>query len=111
IHSEARAILETERDRLIHQLGELGATETGELRNDVDYGEGFADAASATAERTETMGLADNLHEMLVDVNRAIARIDEGTYGNCAKCGSAIPAARLEFRPSSIYCVSCKSAA
>lgn len=111
IHSEARAILEAERLRLIHQLGELGATETGELRNDVDYGEGFADAASATAERTETMGLADNLHEMLVDVNRAIARIEEGSYGTCAKCGTAIPAARLEFRPSSIYCVSCKSAA
>jgi DnaK suppressor protein len=111
IHSEAKARLEEERAHLIHQLAELGATETGELRNDVDYGDGFADAASATAERTETMGLADNLSAMLASVNRALARIEEGAYGTCARCGNEIPAARLEARPSSIHCVSCKSAA
>jgi len=57
-HSEAKERLKTERLRLCNQLKELGATETGELRTDVDYGDGFADAASATAERTETIGLA-----------------------------------------------------
>lgn len=111
IHSEAKARLEEERVHLIHRLAELGATETGELRNDVDYGDGFADAASATAERTETMGLADGLHAMLIAIDRALERIAEGNYGICAKCGNEIPAARLEFRPQSIFCVSCKSAA
>ena len=109
--SEAKARLDAERKRLCHQLKELGATETGELRTDVDYGDGFADAAAATAERTETIGLAESLHRMLVDVDAALAQIEEGTYGTCLQCGEQISEARLEFRPESIYCVACKSAA
>ncbi len=111
IHHEAKRRLEAERLSLCHQLAELGATETGELRTDVDYGDGFADAASATAERTETMGLAENLHRTLVEIDAALARLAQGTYGQCAKCGEEIGEARLEFRPESIFCVSCKSAA
>ncbi|MCB2223044.1 MAG: TraR/DksA C4-type zinc finger protein [Actinobacteria bacterium] len=111
IYSEAEARLRAERERLCHQLKELGATEGGELRNDVDYGDGFADAAAATAERTETLGLVESLHRMLVEIDAALARMEEGTYGTCAKCGGEIGADRLEFRPESIYCVACKTAA
>lgn len=110
IHSKAEDRLRAERARLVHQLGELGATETGDLRGDVDFGDGFADAAAATAERTEVLGLIDSLHGMLVDVDSALARIEDGTYGTCARCGKEINQARLEFRPASIYCVDCKSA-
>jgi len=110
-HSEAKERLKAERLRLCKQLKELGATETGELRTDVDYGDGFADAASATAERTETIGLADSLHQMVVNIDAALERIEEGAYGTCIECGKQIGEARLEFRPESIYCVSCKSAA
>ena len=110
-HTEAKAALEAERERLCHQLKELGATETGELRTDVDYGDGFADAAAATAERTETIGLVESLHAMLKNVDAALERIEEGAYGTCVQCGKQIGEARLEFRPESIYCVACKSAA
>lgn len=110
IHSQAEEKLRAERVRIVHQLAELGATETGDLRGDVDFGDGFADAAAATAERTEVLGLIDNLHSVLVDVDAALARIQDGSYGICAKCGEEIGADRLEFRPSSIYCVRCKSA-
>jgi RNA polymerase-binding protein DksA len=110
IHSQAEDKLRAERARLVHQLEELGANESGELRGDVDFGDGFADAAAATAERTEVLGLIDSLHGTLVDVDAALARIDEGTYGTCARCGEEIGADRLEFRPASIYCVRCKSA-
>jgi RNA polymerase-binding transcription factor DksA len=108
---EPQARLLAEREQLVHQLNELGATENGELRNDVDFGDGFADAAAATAERTEILGLVESIHEMLINVDAALARIDEGTYGTCAKCGDDIADARLEFRPESILCVSCKTAA
>ena len=110
-HSEAESKLRAERERLVHQLRELGATSTGELRNDVDFGDGFADAAAATAERTETLGLIDSLHTMLVNVDAALDRLEEGKYGTCVGCGKEIGEARLEFRPESIYCVSCKTAA
>jgi DnaK suppressor protein len=107
---DAQERLLEERENLIHQLSELGATEAGDLRDDVDFGEGFADAAAATAERTEVLGLVESLKRMLDDVDTALSRISEGTYGICANCGREIGAARLEHRPESVHCVDCKAA-
>lgn len=108
---DAEQVLRDERDNLVHQLFELGATENGELRDDVDFGEGFADAAAATAKRTEVLGLVDSLRRMLDDVDAALERLAEGSYGTCANCGKDIGRARLEFRPESIFCVDCKAKA
>ena len=105
----ARNALEEERSKLIHQLHELGANEKGELRSDVDFGEGFADAASITSERTERLGIADSLRKMLEAVENALAHVDAGTYGVCEECGKPIGEARLEARPFSLLCVDCKS--
>jgi RNA polymerase-binding protein DksA len=107
--AKAEASLKEERERLVHQLSELGATEDGDLTGDVDYGDAFADAAAATAERTETMGIVDALKNQLTDVDAAIAKLESGTYGTCEKCGNDIGDARLEFRPMSILCVDCKN--
>jgi len=57
----AKKALKSERENLVHQLGELGATESGDLKADLDFGESFADAAAVTAERTEVLGLVDSL--------------------------------------------------
>lgn len=104
-----RKDLEQTRNRLVDQLDELGATPSGDLRSDLDYGESFADAGAATAERTERLGLVDNLKSQLDEVELALLRIDEGAYGVCAQCGNEIPAARLEARPESTMCVDCKA--
>lgn len=109
-HANAHERLVAERDRLVHQLAELGATEQGDLRDDVDFGEGFADAAAATAERTEVIGLVDSMKRMVDEIDAALARIAEGSYGTCVVCGREIGAARLEHRPESIHCVDCKAA-
>lgn len=101
--------LKTEREKLLHQLAELGADERGELTGAVDYGEGFADAAAATAERSEVLGLVENLKTMLKDVDAALAKVADGTYGSCRVCGKKIGADRLEFRPTSTQCVDCKA--
>ncbi len=106
---DAEKTLRDERANLIHQLSELGANEDGQLRDDVSYGDGFADAAAATAERTEVIGLVDSVKAMLDNVDAALVRVAEGTYGTCAECGKKIARARLEFRPESIYCVDCKA--
>ncbi len=106
----ARTSLTAERVRVVHQLHELGANENGDLRADHDFGDGgFADAGAATAERTEVLGLVETLKSQLDDIDAALARIDEGSYGTCANCGSEIPAVRLEARPASILCVDCKT--
>jgi len=105
----AKLALNQERVKLVHQLKEMGATESGDLTGDVDFGEGFADAAAATAERSEVIGIVENLHDLLVDVDAALEKMEEGTYGTCEDCGEEISPARMEFRPTSRYCVACKS--
>jgi DnaK suppressor protein len=102
--------LADEREHLMHQLAELGAAEDGTLRNDVDFPEGFADAAAATSERTELLGLVESLKRSLEEVDLALARIADGTYGTCVKCGKQISEERLEYRPASTHCVDCKAA-
>jgi DnaK suppressor protein len=105
----AVVVLKDEREKLVRQLAELGATEKGELTGEMDFGDGFADAAAATAERSEVLGLVENLRGMLEDVDRALARTADGSYGSCQKCGKAIGADRMEFRPTSRLCVECKT--
>ena len=104
----ARAALTEEREKLVRQLEELGATESGDLRSDLEFGDGFADAGAATAERTEVLGLVDTLKRQLESVDKAIVKLDDGTYGSCDNCGQPIPVARLEARPASVLCVDCK---
>lgn len=108
-YPDAERFLLEARTRLRERLAQLGADETGELRTDVEFGDGFADAAAATAERTETLGLVDTLMKNLVDVDRALQRLAEGNYGTCLKCGKDIGADRLASRPESVYCVECKT--
>ncbi len=105
----ARTELEAARVRLVHQLSELGSEESGELRSDLVFGDGFADAGAATAERTEVIGLVDTIKGQLDGVDAALARIVEGKYGICVTCGKEIDPARMEARPESVYCVDCKA--
>lgn len=105
-----RAALDAEKAKLIHQLEELGADIDGNLRKDLDLGEGFADAAAITAERSEILGLVERMVRELKSVEEALDQLAAGTYGTCRSCGKEIPAERLEFRPNSVYCVDCKTA-
>lgn len=105
----ARAALTEEREKLVRQLEEMGATESGDLRSDLEFGDGFADAGAATAERTEVLGLIETLKGQLDAADKALIKLDNGTYGSCDNCGQPIPTARLEARPSSVLCVDCKT--
>ena len=107
--TQAKAELTSHRQGLLHQLNELGATETGELRAGLNQGDGFSDAPAVTAERTERLGVIHALKRRLDSVDRALSRVGTGQYGFCMRCDKQIGAARLEFRPESVYCVTCKS--
>ena len=98
LESGARAQLDAERESLRRQLGELGADSDG-------LDEGFADSSQVAAEQGEVRALAANLQSMLDDVERALVKLDEGTYGLCDTCGEAIAPARLEAMPASRFCV------
>jgi DnaK suppressor protein len=98
--TDARAVLEQERDDLLRQLGELG---------DLNYDSNFADSSQVTAERGEAEVLASKLREALDEVERALAKQDEGTFGLCESCGKPIPPARLEAMPTARFCIDCAS--
>ncbi|HVE73703.1 MAG TPA: TraR/DksA C4-type zinc finger protein [Mycobacteriales bacterium] len=67
-----------------------------------------ADAGTKTFEREHEMSLANNSRDLLVQVERALARLDAGTYGRCENCGNPIPKARLQAFPRATLCVTCK---
>ncbi|KAA3637080.1 MAG: TraR/DksA family transcriptional regulator [Armatimonadetes bacterium] len=106
---QARKALDNERTALVRQLKELGADERGELTGEMEFEDAFADAGAATAERNETLTIIENLKTELDDIDAALVQLAEGTYGICVDCGEPIPVARLEFRPNSVRCVSCKA--
>ena len=92
----ARALLEAERDSLRAELADLGGQ---------DYDANFADTSQVTAERGEAEALANTLRETLEEVERALGKLDDGSYGKCEVCGEEIAAARLEAMPAARYCI------
>jgi DnaK suppressor protein len=103
--ADRRAALEAEAAELRQKLADLGFGEAGGL----DFDQNFADSSQVTAERGEVEALAAKLRESLAEVQRALAKIDEGTYGTCERCGQQIAEARLEAMPSARYCINCAS--
>lgn len=63
-----------------------------------------------SAEWSRLSGLAEGARVELGQVDDALARLEAGTYGVCARCGKPIPAARLEVRPFAELCVPCAEA-
>ena len=73
-------------------------------------GDDIADAGSKTFEREQEMSLADNARDLLSQTERALERLDSGTYGICESCGGPIGKARLQAFPRATLCMSCKQA-
>jgi RNA polymerase-binding transcription factor DksA len=100
-----RAQLQEERDRLVAQLRKLGHGPDPDLTFD----EGFADSSQVTAERGEIDALAVSLEDTLEDIEVALQKLDDGTYGRCEGCGGPIAEARLEAMPAARLCITCAS--
>jgi RNA polymerase-binding transcription factor DksA len=61
------------------------------------------------AEQGENRALVGQLEETLTEVERALAKLDEGAYGICESCQKPIGEARLEAMPATRYCIDCAS--
>jgi DnaK suppressor protein len=94
--AQARTALEAERAELTTQLAENG---------DVPFDENFADSGQVAAEQGEHRAIVGHIQDTLRDVNRALAKLDEGTFGKCEECGEEIAEARLEAMPAARYCI------
>jgi len=104
-------------DALDERLGDLReeyeqtVTEIAEMQRDRltdSAGDDQADTGTKTFEREQEISLANNILERINQVERAVERLDEGSYGWCERCGNAIPVERLAAFPSATLCVSCK---
>ncbi|MBI2168296.1 MAG: TraR/DksA C4-type zinc finger protein [Actinobacteria bacterium] len=104
-NASLRAHLEEERARLRDQLSQYGYGDPSSLTFD----EGFADSGQVTAERGEVEALVGSLAQVLEDIERALAKFDDGGYGMCESCGDPIPLPRLEAKPAARECIECAS--
>ncbi|MEV4187250.1 TraR/DksA family transcriptional regulator [Streptosporangium canum] len=102
------------RERLATEIAELNQeiakAETEIASSDVTDGAGDdqADAGARTYEREREIALTLNSRDLVAQNERAIARIDAGTYGVCESCHKPIGKERLQAFPRATLCVACK---
>ncbi len=73
-----------------------------------DAGDDSADAGAKSFQREHELALTQNARELLAQTERALARIEDGSYGVCESCGQPIGKARLQAFPRAVLCVTCK---
>jgi DnaK suppressor protein len=103
-----RGILEVRRDELRAALADITHVPVDPV-TPVSFGKRVGDGTTEAVDRLTKVGTARELEASLADVERALEKIDDGTYGLCDTCGEPIGDARLEVRPWSVLCVRCAS--
>jgi DnaK suppressor protein len=99
--SERRERLEAER---VHLTGQVAGLDPGNSASD-DFDGNFADSGQVAAEQGENKVLAAQLRAELDEVERALAKLDDGTYGLCEICSAHIADARLDAMPATRFCI------
>lgn len=106
---EARAELQSEALRLGSEITSSEDALAGLMRDSGDgAGDDDADTGTKNITREHEMSLAANAREMLEQTERALERLDAGTYGICENCGSPIGKARMQAFPRATLCMDCK---
>jgi len=104
--------LETFKKRLEDRQLELRKTVTNRQQDGRNQGEDIAqdiaDRAASSYNKEFLFTQSTNERQMLGMVDSALARIREGTYGECISCGNEINAKRLEAVPWTRYCIECQ---
>jgi RNA polymerase-binding transcription factor DksA len=101
-----RASTTAQIEALARDLGDIIDASTSVATDDEHDPEG----ATIAFERAQVAALLSLSRERLVDLDRAIERLGEGTYGACERCGQPIAAERLAARPAARTCIGCASA-
>jgi len=109
--TEFRTLLEQERGRIQSAIDHLHQEHPGNLEDELGEvgGRGsdnhLGDMATATFDRELDQGLEEGAQHTLEQVERSLARIDDGTYGTCERCGKPIGEERLRARPWALLCI------
>jgi RNA polymerase-binding transcription factor DksA len=103
---ERKATTETELANLREELRALGGDSDDENGS---VGNHLADDGSNVQEQERILRVEADLQSIFGQINDAYERMDEGTYGICARCGKEIAEERLEYLPFVAYCIDCQS--
>ena len=107
--AEVRETLETDAAGLRRDIEQAESQIADRLEGGIrDAGDDEADVGAKTFEREHEFAMTSNARHLLEQTERAVARIDAGTYGACESCGQPIGKARLMAFPRAVLCVTCK---
>ena len=102
-------LLEERRQELQAELGALTAIPRDPMAA-VSFGKRIGDGTTEAVDRLNKVGAANSIAATLADVERAIAKLADGSYGLCDRCGEAISPERLEAIPWTPLCIRCARA-
>ena len=105
-----RAVLIEERERVERAIANLHDDHPGTIDDEVEETSGVSDnhlaeTATATLDREIDYTLEENSGQVLAEIDAALKRIEDGTYGKCGECGKEIPVERLEVYPWASLCI------
>jgi RNA polymerase-binding transcription factor len=106
---DLRASLELEREQLQKQFATIEensfATTQSDLTGEVAFDDETADAGTATFERERDLSIENNVRDLMQKIDRALEKMDAGTYGFCERCGKPIEKARVRALPYVDLCI------
>jgi DnaK suppressor protein len=102
-----RSELKARRERDRQRLGVL--TEHPERGSAVSFGKRIGDGTSEAVSRLTDVGVGESLERGLERTERALTKLDEGTYRLCDACGEQISSGRLKAMPDAIFCLTCSA--
>ena len=108
--------LEDLRQRLLEERAELQtqlttieetsfATSQSDMSGEVSFDEENADAGTFTFERERDLSIENNVRDLMGKIDRALSRMDEGSYGLCSRCGKPIEKTRMKALPYVDLCI------
>ena len=103
-----RRLLEERREQIRVRVDELA--KPPELGAAQGFGKRIGDGTTEAISRLTEIGVGRSLEGALDRTERALAKLDDGSYGFCDACGGAIAPARMEAMPDSVLCVTCAGA-
>ena len=106
---EFRSTLTKEREDLSAQVKEIEdeafSSTQAEMSGETGFDEEFADAGSFTLERESALSIENNVKDLVAKIDRALERLEAGTFGQCERCGKPIEKARIKALPYANLCI------
>jgi DnaK suppressor protein len=106
-----RTTLIAERERLSREIAELDADLSESLEDSSEespYDQHMAETAAVTLDREIDLTLEENARAAIAQIDRALHKLENGSYGACDKCGKPIGEERLKVAPFATLCIECK---